>query len=210
MRWIAEQSGSSLELYNSVLFLTSEDEARDAFNQLSGDTHASVKTGLIDTANLTADAINNRLRSAFAGVAAKDAPVLSFAQSPKGSAPQPFEAVAPASYDYGVWASGFGSWVDHDGNSNAGGLKTTTGGFVRRRCRICFRMASRRCRWLQPDRSRCQGTLCFGDERQLAPGYLWWQPVGSDWLACWSRANLAQHRLFTLGFLYWFQRQPRC
>lgn len=125
-----EQSGSSLELYNSVLFLTNEDEARDAFNQLSGDTHASVKTGLIDTANLTADAINNRLRSAFGGVAAKDAPVLSFAQSPKGSAPQPFDAVEPASYDYGVWASGFGSWVDHDGNANTGGLKSTTGGFL--------------------------------------------------------------------------------
>ncbi|PWU76512.1 hypothetical protein DK867_04480 [Ochrobactrum sp. POC9] len=125
-----EQSGSSLELYNSVLFLTNEDEARDAFNQLSGDTHASVKTGLIDTANLTADAINNRLRSAFAGVAAKDTPVLSFAQSPKGSASQPFDAVAPVSYDYGVWASGFGSWVDHDGNANTGGLKSTTGGFL--------------------------------------------------------------------------------
>ncbi|WP_139975222.1 autotransporter domain-containing protein [Ochrobactrum sp. CGA5] len=125
-----EQSGSSLELYNSVLFLASEDEARNAFNQLSGDTHASVKTGLIDTANLTADAINNRLRTAFAGVAAKDTPVLSFAQSPKGSAPQPFEAVAPSTYDFGVWASGFGSWVDHDGNSNAGGLKSTTGGFL--------------------------------------------------------------------------------
>jgi outer membrane autotransporter protein len=125
-----EQSGSSLELYNSVLFLTNEDEARDAFNQLSGDTHASVKTGLIDTANLTADAINNRLRSAFEGVAAKDTPVLSFAQSPKGSASQPFDAVAPVSYDYGVWASGFGSWVDHDGNANTGGLKSTTGGFL--------------------------------------------------------------------------------
>ncbi|GAA5543688.1 autotransporter domain-containing protein [Brucella sp. NBRC 113783] len=125
-----EQSGSSLELYNSVLFLASEEEARDAFNQLSGDTHASVKTGLIDTANLTADAINNRLRSAFEGVAAKDAPVLSFAQSPKGSAPQPFDAVAPASYDYGVWASGFGSWVEHDGNASTGGLKSTTGGFL--------------------------------------------------------------------------------
>lgn len=125
-----EQSGSSLELYNSVLFLADEDEARSAFNQLSGDTHASVKTGLIDTANLTADTINNRLRSAFAGVAAKDTPVLSFAQSPKGSAPQPFDAVSPASHDYGVWASGFGSWVDRDGNSNTGGLKTSTGGFL--------------------------------------------------------------------------------
>lgn len=125
-----EQSGSSLKLYNSVLFLTNEDEARQAFNQLSGDTHASVKTGLIDTANLSADAINNRLRSAFEGVAAKDAPVLSFAKSPKGSAPEPFEAVEPTAYDYGVWATGFGSWVEHDGNSNTGGLKSTTGGFL--------------------------------------------------------------------------------
>ncbi|WP_343313862.1 autotransporter domain-containing protein [Brucella sp. BE17] len=125
-----EQSGSSLELYNSVLFLTDENEARSAFTQLSGDTHASIKTGLIDTANLTADTINNRLRAAFAGVAAKDAPVLSFSQSPKGSAPQPFDAVAPVSSEYSVWASGFGSWIDRDGNANTGGLKTSTGGFL--------------------------------------------------------------------------------
>lgn len=124
------QEGSALELYNSILFLTDEAEARDAFNQLSGDVHASVKTGLIDTANLTADAINNRLRSAFDGVGSQSVPVLSFAQSPKGSAPQPFDAVKPASLDYGVWASGFGSWVNHDENSNAGGLKASTGGFL--------------------------------------------------------------------------------
>ncbi|MEN5276357.1 autotransporter domain-containing protein [Brucella sp. TWI432] len=124
------QEGSALGLYNSILFLTDEAEARDAFNQLSGDIHASVKTGLIDTANLTADAINNRLRAAFEGVGSPNVPVLSFAQSPKGSAPQPFDAVRSTSLDYGVWASGFGSWVKHDGNSNAGGLKTSTGGFL--------------------------------------------------------------------------------
>lgn len=125
-----EQSGSSLELYNSILFLSDEAEARDAFNQLSGDVYASAKTGLIDTANLTADAINNRLRSAFEGVAATNTPVLSFAKTSKDSAPKQFDAVAPDSYDYGAWASGFGSWVDYDGNANTGGLKTSTGGFL--------------------------------------------------------------------------------
>ncbi|MCL8000334.1 autotransporter domain-containing protein [Brucella sp. 21LCYQ03] len=116
-------------LMNSVSLLDAS-SARSAFEQLSGDVHASVKTGLIDTANLTADAINNRLRSAFEGVGAQSVPVMSFAQSPKGSAPQPFDAATPTSLDYGVWASGFGSWVNHDGNSNAGGLKTSTGGFL--------------------------------------------------------------------------------
>lgn len=116
---------------NSIAFLGAAD-ARQAFDQLSGDAYASYKTGLIDSANLTADAINNRLRAAFEGVAAKQTPVLSFAQSPKGSAPQPFEAVSPAvpSHDYAVWATGFGSWTDYDGNTNAGGLKTSTGGFL--------------------------------------------------------------------------------
>ncbi len=122
-----------LPLSNAVansIILSSAEDARNAFTQLSGDTHASIKTGLIDTANLTTDTINNRLRAAFEGVAAKDAPVLSFSQSPKGSAPQPFDAVSPASSDYSVWASGFGSWVDRDGNTNMGGLKTSTGGFL--------------------------------------------------------------------------------
>ncbi len=118
-------------LTNSVAFLDAS-EAGGAFDQLSGDTYASVKTGLIDTANLTADAINNRLRSAFAGVAAKEVPVLSYAQAPRRRASQPFDSVSPAqsSYDYAAWASGFGSWVDHDGNANAGRLKTSTGGFL--------------------------------------------------------------------------------
>ncbi|MGU3401509.1 autotransporter domain-containing protein [Brucellaceae bacterium D45D] len=122
-----------LPLSNAVansIILSSADNAREAFTQLSGDTHASIKTGLIDTANLTTDTINNRLRAAFEGVAAKDAPVLSFSQSPKGSAPQPFDAVSPVSSEYSVWASGFGSWIDRDGNANAGGLKTSTGGFL--------------------------------------------------------------------------------
>src|SRR5690606_6380695 len=33
-------------------------------------------------------------------------------------------------YDYAFWATGLGAWIDHDGNANAGGMKTTTGGFL--------------------------------------------------------------------------------
>ncbi|MFI3905383.1 autotransporter domain-containing protein [Ochrobactrum sp. S1502_03] len=115
----------------AAIALSSSTEARDAFQQLSGDTNASVKTGLIETANLTADAINNRLRSAFDGVGAANMPVLSFAQSSNSAAGSAIDdASASPSYNYAFWATGFGSWIDHDGNANAGGMKTSTGGFL--------------------------------------------------------------------------------
>lgn len=115
----------------AAIALSSSTEARDAFQQLSGDTNASVKTGLIETANLTADAINNRLRSAFDGVGAANMPVLSFAQSSNSAAGSAIDDVsASPSYNYAFWATGFGSWIDHDGNANAGGMKTSTGGFL--------------------------------------------------------------------------------
>ena len=37
---------------------------------------------------------------------------------------------AQPSTNYAVWATGFGSWIDHSGNSDAGGLKTSVGGFM--------------------------------------------------------------------------------
>lgn len=115
-----------------AIALSSVEDAREAFHHLSGDANASVKTGLIETAHLTADAINNRLRSAFEGVGAKAMPVLSFAQSAKTGAGAAIDdaSIAQSSYNYAFWATGFGSWIDHDGNSNAGGLKTSTGGFL--------------------------------------------------------------------------------
>lgn len=98
-----KQSGTSLALYNSIAFLGSEGEARRAFEQLAGDSYASVKTGLIESAHLTTDAITGRLRDDVA-VEGKEGPA--------------------------VWATGFGSWIDHDRNSNTGTLKTSTGGFL--------------------------------------------------------------------------------
>lgn len=106
--------------------------ARQAFEQLSGDTYASNKTGLIETAHLTADAINARLRNAFDGVALSNVPVLSYAKSAKSTGMQAIDsatATQPAD-DYAVWATGFGSWIDQNGNANAGGVKTSVGGFL--------------------------------------------------------------------------------
>lgn len=106
--------------------------ARQAFEQLAGDNYASNKSGLIETSHLTADAINERLRGAFEGVAVTNVPVMSYAKTSKSSGAQAIDSAtaAQASNTYAVWATGFGSWVDQSGNSNAGGLKTSVGGFM--------------------------------------------------------------------------------
>lgn len=106
---------------NAAIALSTVEAANDAFNQLSGDTNASVKTGLIEAAHLTADAINNRLRTAFDGVGTTDVAVIPVGKD---------VASSQLANDYAVWATGFGSWLNTDGNSNAGGLKTSTGGFI--------------------------------------------------------------------------------
>lgn len=97
------QSGSSLALYNTIAFQTSVAQARSAFEQLAGDSYASVKTGLIESAHLTTDAITARLRD---------------------------DVNADGEAKSAVWVSGFGSWIDHNANGNAGNLKTSTGGVL--------------------------------------------------------------------------------
>ncbi|MEL4071652.1 autotransporter domain-containing protein [Ochrobactrum sp. GPK 3] len=117
---------------NSVVFLDAAG-ARAAFDQLSGDAYASTKTSLIETSHLVADAINNRLRSAFAGVESKDVPVLSYAKTQEPSrASAAIDAASDnaSSAQYGFWATGFGSWVKQDGNANTGGVSTSSGGFI--------------------------------------------------------------------------------
>lgn len=88
-----EQTGSALALYNSVLFLESEDAARTAFTQLSGENHASTKSALIDAINRVGDVVNDRIRSAFEGVASKDLPVLSYTRSRASKDTEAFDAV---------------------------------------------------------------------------------------------------------------------
>ena len=106
----------SFSVTNKISQLTAE-EANSAFQELAGNTNASIKTGLISTANLTSDAINNRMRSTFDGVGSKQTAVLQFVHS-------------ETTLNHGFWASGFGTWVDQDGNANANGLETSTGGFL--------------------------------------------------------------------------------
>ena len=117
-----QQSGQSLALYNKLLPLSTE-EARLAFDGLSGEVNASMVTGLIEDSRFTREAINDRLRSAFETVGA--VPLMGY-----GDDAEEIATASIASERHGAWGSVFGSWGHFGGDGNAASLSRSTGGFV--------------------------------------------------------------------------------
>lgn len=111
------QSGPSLALYNSLLMLSAP-EARDAFNQLSGEAYPSVQSTLIAGASQVFNVLNQRMAGSFDNDTLPIPPLaMSFVQ------PAPVQ-------NNGVWGQTFGSWVRTDGDSNTGKLDGNTAGFL--------------------------------------------------------------------------------
>lgn len=127
----AESTGAGSAIYNAVAGL-SADQARAAFDQLSGEIHASVKTTQIEDSHFLRDAINERIRAAFAGVAAAASPVLAYGETgtETGADAAIKHALKPAdTASAAAWGSVFGSWGSIEGDGNAAGLDRSAGGF---------------------------------------------------------------------------------
>lgn len=107
-------------VYDAVLNLSAE-QARYAFDQLSGEIHASTKTALIEDSRFVRNAVNDRLRAAFDGVGASGSAV-----TYENGVPRP---VAANTDGFAVWGQGFGSWGHTSGDGNAARLNRSTGGF---------------------------------------------------------------------------------
>jgi len=107
-------------VYDAVLNLSAE-QARGAFDQLSGEIHASAKTAMIEDSRFLRSAVNDRLRAAFDGVGASGSAV-----TYENGVPQP---VAANTDGFAVWGQGFGSWGHTSGDGNAARLNRSTGGF---------------------------------------------------------------------------------
>lgn len=124
-------------------------QARYAYDQLSGEVHASVAGALIDESLQVRSAILGRLRqSSFADApglaalslggpatafAAEGDPMLALAYAGPTKAPFPTKAapLAPAVHsDLVFWAQGFGAWGRFDGDGNAATLKRDLAGVV--------------------------------------------------------------------------------
>lgn len=90
-------------LYDAVSTLSAK-QAQAAYDNLSGELHASTQGALFDDSHYVRDAIGQRLRAA------------------QGRAPA--EGVLHSDADSGItfWLQGYGGWGSSDGNSNAAGL----------------------------------------------------------------------------------------
>ncbi|RTG54171.1 autotransporter domain-containing protein [Serratia marcescens] len=111
------QSGPSLALYNSLLLLSAP-EAREAFNQLSGEVYPSMQSNLIAGSTQLFNVLNQRMLRLFDN---DSLPVPPLAMSLVQPAP---------AQNSGVWGQTFSSWGRNSGNGNVGKLDGNTTGFL--------------------------------------------------------------------------------
>lgn len=124
------QTGSSLALYNKLLML-SADEARAAFNGLSGESYASAKGVLINQSQFINSAITNRLQQANGSTPTAPVATMNYASEAKKS--EAFETVtaqADTGNLYTGWGYVYGAWSEQDSTSNTSRMKSSVGGFV--------------------------------------------------------------------------------
>jgi outer membrane autotransporter protein len=130
-----EALGAGHRLFDTLIG-ASAGGARQAFDALSGEAHASAVTVAYGDARLVQNAILTRLRQSLSAASGLPAFVqgsyaAAYAADRPGAAPQPV-VVTPAFglNRFAVWGEGFGAWGKADGNRNAAGLDTSTGGFI--------------------------------------------------------------------------------
>jgi fibronectin-binding autotransporter adhesin len=116
----AENLGGGNAVYDAVLGLSAS-QAQYAFDQLSGEVHASARTALIEDSRFIRNAVNDRIRAAFDGADASGDTVITYADGKP-------RAVAANTDRFAFWTQGFGSWGHTDGDGNAARLNRSTGG----------------------------------------------------------------------------------
>ncbi|MDJ0513566.1 MAG: autotransporter domain-containing protein [Methyloceanibacter sp.] len=117
---------------DNPLFLTVLNQtatgARQAFDALSGEIHASVAGTLADDSRYTREAVLGRLMQAsHAGEdpLAANGPEVAALYSGKSLAPLP-----PGRAPLAFWTQGFGAWADFDSDGNAASASRDLGGFL--------------------------------------------------------------------------------
>lgn len=122
-----QATGKGNRLYDAFLTATSSERvSSDLIALSSGDIHASIRGSLIDDGRFVRDAVSNRVRAAFSGVAVTPEPVLAYGKDGAVTA-----QLANASTEAtAVWTQAYGSWGNTDSDGNATGRDRSIGGFV--------------------------------------------------------------------------------
>ncbi|MER9894014.1 autotransporter outer membrane beta-barrel domain-containing protein [Mesorhizobium sp. M0119] len=114
------ESGS---LFNAVANLATDAEARSAFDQLSGEIHASAKGMLLNDSQFVRDAATNRIRTAFGDAGTAALPVMAYGEGGP-------EMVAADTDRFAVWGQAFGSWGSSESDGNAAAFDRSIGGLL--------------------------------------------------------------------------------
>jgi len=120
-----ESLGAGSAVYKAVLNLSAP-QAQYAFNQLSGEVHASIKTTLIEDSHFVRNAVSDRLRAAFGSACATTCEATSPVDGKPVTAPGTADGTVPG---LAIWSLGFGSWGQTAGDGNAARINRSTGGF---------------------------------------------------------------------------------
>lgn len=117
-----ESLGSASAIWRSVALAADPAATRQAFDQLSGEVHASAQTTLIEDSRFLRQAVNDRLLAAFDRTGAGADPVVTYADGRPTS--------VSADSDRPVfWGRGFGAWDRTGSDGNAASLNRKTNGF---------------------------------------------------------------------------------
>ncbi|WP_418460280.1 autotransporter domain-containing protein [Brucella intermedia] len=116
-----EGLGAGNAVYDTVVMQDSEEDARRAFDALSGEIHASTRTAIINDSSIIRNAVMERVDAAFggSGQSAASSSVATDMVSSQVSAPRA-----------AIWGQALGQWSETGADGNAGKLKQSTGGFV--------------------------------------------------------------------------------
>ena len=97
--------------------------ARAAFDQLSGEVHASIRGMLLEDSRFVREAVTNRMLIAFDDSGEAQTPVMGYGEG--GTA-----IIAPDNDRVAFWTQTFGSWGRMAGDGNAAGFDRSTGGLL--------------------------------------------------------------------------------
>ncbi|SCW81538.1 autotransporter domain-containing protein [Ancylobacter rudongensis] len=118
----AESLGYGNALYNAIVMQDAA-TARSIFTQIGGELHASTAGVLVGNSRFVRDAMNDRLLASGGETLLSDMAVVGL----DTKAPRP---VAADTKEVAMWMRGFGAWNEVDGNGNASGLSSNTGGVL--------------------------------------------------------------------------------
>ncbi|TPI90206.1 autotransporter domain-containing protein, partial [Mesorhizobium sp. B2-8-6] len=110
-------------VFGAVAGLATDAEARAAFDQLSGEIHASAKGMLVEDSRFVRDAATSRIRAAFGDGSTAALPVMAYGEGGP-------EMVAADTDRFAVWGQAFGSWGNTDSDGNAAAFDRSTGGLL--------------------------------------------------------------------------------